>query len=147
MERAEERLGAGGTEELRERVRQTREVLERVRKDQHMVPRRLEEGRIQLAAPPSDGTDGFDRAGADRLYRAAFTEYGIDLWDGPANKAADRIASSQIRERLLVGLDDWGFVLRNTNAAVTELREIANKADDDGWHRTADRVRARIGRR
>jgi tetratricopeptide (TPR) repeat protein len=137
LERAEGRLAGSTDEELLDRVRQARTDLEAFRRDQEMLAK-LEEARLQLAAP---GKDGFDRKGMDRLYRQAFAGYDLDLDRLTPEEAGKRVADCRLAEALIVALDHWQNTLTDRRQAA-RLREIANRADPNEWRR---RLRETIG--
>ncbi len=133
LERAEDRLASNAPPEwLRERVRQERQELEPLYRDHRMLAR-LEEARQRRAA---GGKDGYDYEGSNRLYRDAFAEYGLDLWNGSPEEAAQRLAARAIRDPLLAALDDWASNLSaHGDASESRLRDIAGLADDNEWRR------------
>src|SRR5262249_12973175 len=104
VERAEERLASGGSEDLRERVRQARAELEQVRKDQIMVAR-LIEARFKV----SEINFYVAKSGnaADTAFREAFAEYGLDVENLTPELAGEKIRQSAIREELVCALCDW----------------------------------------
>jgi tetratricopeptide (TPR) repeat protein len=130
LERAEGRLADSSDDALHCRVRQARLELEQVRRDQKMIAK-LEEAWLQMAAP---GKEEFDREGADRLFRQAFTDYGLDVDRLTPEEAGKRLAASPVAEDLIVALDSWARVLRDFRA-VEKLRAIASQADRDGWRK------------
>jgi serine/threonine protein kinase len=127
VQRAEAEMGAGVVgPELRRRV-------EQLRRDLHMLAL-LEKARLRRA--DSSKEKGFDYAGADRLYAAAFAWYGLDVaaLDGPS--AAQRVRASAIAERLSAALDDWAFIRNKLiDGGGVPLRALADLADDDPWRR------------
>jgi tetratricopeptide (TPR) repeat protein len=115
--------GGGGDDALALR-------LGRVRADVHMASH-LEAIRLERAAV-RDGY--FDSPGAERRYRDAFRDYGLDLAGLDADQAAGRIQASGIRSQLLAALDDW--LLTKTPADRTgraRLLAALRRADDDPW--------------
>jgi serine/threonine protein kinase/tetratricopeptide (TPR) repeat protein len=123
LERAAGRLAGGDVAALRERV-------EGRRKEVALVGR-LEEARLQGSAVKNRG---FDFAAADRAYRAAFAEHGLDVTALAPQEAAGRIRESAIRGRLVVALDDWANSLDELKAGAGEsIRAVARLADDDLW--------------
>jgi tetratricopeptide (TPR) repeat protein len=97
LERAEGRLGGGGPQALRERVRQAR-------RDAEMV---AELNNIRLQLSENTGPTSFDYAGCEQRYAAAFAGYGIAVEELPAAEAAARVRGSTVHEALLAGLNDW----------------------------------------
>lgn len=128
---AEARLAAGAPpDELRAQVKQKRDELEPLRRDQLMVSR-LEEARMHRAG---NGKDGYDYEGSYQLYRSAFSEYGIDLTNSPVDQAAQAIAASRIHENLIMALDDWCALLSaHDDVSESRLRDIADLADATVW--------------
>jgi serine/threonine protein kinase/Tfp pilus assembly protein PilF len=123
--RAQGRLAAGGTELLRERIRQARADLDMVSE--------LEEVRL-LCAQVKD--DHFDRTPLHPGYSAAFRAFGLDVLTLEPEEAVSRIASSAVRERLIVALDTWATYRRSENKEEADrLWLIANKADSDQWRK------------
>jgi tetratricopeptide (TPR) repeat protein len=96
LERAAGRLGGSGPAALRERV-------EQARRDADMVG---ELDEIRLAQSEVKGR-GFNLAGAEPRYAAAFARYGIAAPEVPAAEAAARLRASRIREAILAALDNW----------------------------------------
>ena len=124
VKQAEGLLTAGGSAELRERVRQ-------LRKDLEMVLR-LEE--IPLLACQEFGK-WWDWETADRAYRQAFADYGIDVLSLPVEEAAARIrAHRAVAVQLVVALDVWDSCQNPRAPAVRPaLTTVAQSADPDPW--------------
>jgi serine/threonine-protein kinase len=119
---------------LRERIR--------LRKRDVDVLMRLEEARLH---PSAGSKEGFDFAGADRVYSEAFTWYGLDVTAQDPEEAARRVRASAVCTRLIAALDNWAFMrdkLREGGGA--RLRVVADLADDDSWRR---QMRGAAGRR
>jgi tetratricopeptide (TPR) repeat protein len=137
VKRAEGLLaGGGGSQTLRRRVR-------RWRTDLGMVVQ-LEEIPLERAATAQEG--GFDAAGADRAYREAFRQYGLDVEALDPDEAARRIRASAVKDRLVVALGDWVLVRWMTLALrsrIQPLLTIAQRADADP---DRDRVRKALQR-
>jgi eukaryotic-like serine/threonine-protein kinase len=126
VKRAEGLLAGGSGDRLRERVLRSRNDLEMVL--------RLEEIALRWSELKQDA---FDYGGADRDYAAAFTAYGIDVANLPADEAAARIrARSGVAIALLAALDDWAFVrLSKDKAHNLPLLAVIQAADGDHWRR------------
>jgi len=133
LEHAEGRLASDAAPEaLRQRVTGVRRELEPLYRDQRLLTR-LEEARVQRAAA---GRGGYDNEGSDKLYRAAFADYGLDPLGGDPADAARRIAASAARDALIVALDDWASTLAALgDPGEGRLRDLAGRADDDDWRR------------
>jgi serine/threonine-protein kinase len=66
------------------------------------------------------------------LYGKAFETYGLRVLDAPAELVIERIASSEIVDRLATALDDWASALRILDDEnEPRLRDIAFEADRD----------------
>jgi serine/threonine protein kinase/Flp pilus assembly protein TadD len=96
---AEGRLDEAGSEELRQRLKQTRADLE--------LAARLEEIRVERATYV-DGDFAADAAAEH--YAAAFAAAGLAWTD---RETAERIRRSPIREQLVAALDDWALATSN----------------------------------
>src|SRR5262249_42702508 len=131
VERAQGRLGGGGTEDLRERFRQVRADLDMVARLEAI---RLQRGQVR------DGR--FDLQGAGPAYAEAFRQFDLDLKNLRPQELAARLRRSAIRPQLLAALDDWigrsvaGPALRERLLAVVQL------ADDDPFRRQVRAMRA-----
>ncbi len=129
--RAQGLLAGGGSDELRERVRQ-------LRKDLDMVLR-LED--IRLVASKWTKDDKFDHETADRSYAQAFADYGIDVAGLPADEAATRIRErAGVADALTAALDEWAFCRafsgrKPVRAGGLALTALAQSADPDQWRR------------
>jgi superkiller protein 3 len=116
---AEERLQQGGPAYLGESLRALRDDVSWVHE--------LDDAQMQLS-------QGFDFAGADRAYTAAFAKRGLDLAVLSPEEAARRIHSSPIRARLVLALDHWQFAKKNVKASSEESsRAVARLLDADRW--------------
>jgi tetratricopeptide (TPR) repeat protein len=123
LERASGRLAAGGSPQLRERVKQRRRNVAMVA--------RLEEAGLHRS---SASLEALDFAGADQAYAAAFASYGLNLETLDPAEAAERIRTSPIRTQLVAALDDWAFVKKQLRAGPEDAaRLVARLADDDPW--------------
>lgn len=134
-ERAQTRLGDGGSAELRALVDRSARELELVT--------RLERIRLERTAPTHEsGFTLFEPAQASERYEAALGEVGFGSLDEPPAAAAARISQSNARDALLAAIDDW--VLLALDSGAPERRDwlvaVARAADPDptGWR---DRVR------
>jgi serine/threonine protein kinase/uncharacterized protein HemY len=125
--RAEGILAAGGSAELRRRVRELRNDVEMVlRLEELWMPQR---GR--------SWGDRYDRRLAIG-YATAFREYGIDVEALGPSEAAARIRARTIRLELAVALDAWAcvqFRIASPTAEATARRLLAvvRAADPDEW--------------
>ena len=120
--RAEGLLAAGGSEALRERVRD-------LRRDVEMVLR-LEDARLQ-AASSKDGKP-FDNDAMDAAHLQAFRDYGIDVETLPADRAAELMRASSIHLELTGALDYWASTTRS-NTLRNKLPAIARTVQSDEW--------------
>jgi tetratricopeptide (TPR) repeat protein len=81
----------------------------------------------------------FDLAGSATKYAAAFAAYGLEVKPGLTEELARRIRAEQpdVREALIVALDDWWDVpdLPKTGELAKLAGAIAAAADDDPWRR------------
>ncbi|HZL90049.1 MAG TPA: tetratricopeptide repeat protein [Pirellulaceae bacterium] len=120
--RAEGLLAGGGSDELRERVRQ-------LRKDVEMVLR-LEEIRL-LSSQWKDHK--FNYESADRAYTLAFDAYGIDVTGLPVEEAAARIrARPAVADELVAALDYWSDLRRQKDTTSgMALRDVAKAAESN----------------
>jgi tetratricopeptide (TPR) repeat protein len=131
---AQAQLAGRGLGALGQRVEQSRRDVEMLGK--------LEEARLQRAAAGKEM--GFDNAGADRLYAAAFAGYGLEVTALGHKDLAERIRSSVIGDHLIAALDDWAFVRDKLQPGDGgPLRSVADLVDEDPWRR---RLRAAAGR-
>src|SRR5262249_3076080 len=127
VERAEGRLGGGGPEDLRERVRQARADL--------ALADRLEDIFLDYATPRE--VKSFAGAGqAAAAYARVFPQNGLDLERLDPDPAAERVNGSAIRRRLLAALESWAFVSARTDRPGWEhLLAVADRVDVDPWRR------------
>ena len=139
MERAEERLASGGSEELRERVQQARAELERVRKDQIMVARLIEARLKGSTINPYQAKSG---SAADTAFREAFAEYGLDVENLTPELAGEKIRQSAIRDELVCALYDWAGATIEFRSGAWQptprgwrLVHLAEKNDPDPWRK------------
>jgi tetratricopeptide (TPR) repeat protein len=122
LDQAHARLPGGGLAELRTRV-------VTLQRDVGMATR-LEDARLRADAV-ADGKQ--DYRGADRLYAAAFREYGLEP-DSDNPDAAETVRASAISEWLIVALDHWSFVKNHIDEkSGSELSALADRADHDAW--------------
>ncbi len=126
LEQAEDRLGAGGPDELRRRLEATRRDLELVA--------RLDDLRLVRASRPQGGPA--DRDTTERDYEAAFAEAGLGRPGDDPDVVAGRVAGSAVREVLVAALDDWALLAAGPKRAWA--LEVARRADPDPWR---DRLR------
>ncbi len=127
LQRIEGRLEQGGPDALQQQIRQVRDDLTRVRRDQQTVAR-LEEARLQFAAA---GELGFDPAGSRQQFADVFADYG--LGQGTPAEVAARIKASDIRDAFVIALDRWAALVAPDEAQ--RLRTIAQETDDNPWRR------------
>jgi tetratricopeptide (TPR) repeat protein len=130
LQRAEGRLSGSTDEELKERVRLVREEMQQSRRVQALLAA-LEEARLQRAAP---GPDGFDDIGADRLFRRAFADFGVDVEALSPAEAAKRLAALALTESLIAALDDWALAL-NEGRGATHVFHVVDRLDPNEWRR------------
>jgi tetratricopeptide (TPR) repeat protein/tRNA A-37 threonylcarbamoyl transferase component Bud32 len=121
MARAEHDLARGDPSGLADRARQARKDVE--------VAANLEEAPL-LATQVREGD--FDYAAAAGHYRDLFRAYGMDMEAlDPADVAA-RVRASDIREQLIVALDEWASCLpAGDRERFARLEEAAGRADGD----------------
>ncbi len=103
----------------------------RLRADVDMAAR-VEAIRLESAAVKEG--NHFDVAGADKHYRDAFRDYGLDLTALEIEAAARRIQASAITDQLRAALDDWllvQFALGRTSDK--RLLAVLRRADADPW--------------
>jgi tetratricopeptide (TPR) repeat protein len=142
---AEAALKTGVAEEpLRERVAAVRQRLDQVRGEAgnslrqalriEKLQRGLDEARMARLALAGKY---FNFAAAAKLYSEAFRDYGLEVQPGKQAALARRIRAEKvdIRDALIVALDDWAFVALEDNAPqlAAELAALAKAADDDVW--------------
>jgi tetratricopeptide (TPR) repeat protein/serine/threonine protein kinase len=122
--RAEGLLSNGiGSADLSRQVRRWRADLDTVV--------RLEEIRSDLVRE-KDGA--LDWTSADDAYEALLEGHGLGSETLEADRAAERIRTSPIREDLLAGIDHWVLARYHTQRPGRErLLDIARRADADPW--------------
>jgi serine/threonine-protein kinase len=125
LERAEARLGRGGPDDLRGRLRQARRDLDLVI--------RLDAIRLRRA---TRGGLAFYQARADRDYQEAFREAGLfGAHDSPEGVAAV-VQASAVRGALVAALEDWAVCCPDKGRR-DWLLDVARQAapDPEGWRR------------
>jgi tetratricopeptide (TPR) repeat protein len=124
VQHAQALLARGGSREaLRKRLSQWQVDLR--------MADRLDEIRLDQSAVKDDH---FDLAGAEPAYRAAFQRYGVDVEKLDAQKAADFIRVSPIRDRLIAALDGWLLAKHYGHLPGNEvLLEVLQRADANPW--------------
>src|SRR5262249_46170412 len=133
LDRVQGRIGAWGSRELRERVRQAR-------LDAELVAG-LDEIRLRESEATWVGLKDFDFTNTNASYEAAFAKYGINPRVKSPVEDALVISQSRVRAELLAGLHDW---VRIKPAASREtLRAVVEAADDDAWRRSFREVVSR----
>jgi serine/threonine protein kinase/tetratricopeptide (TPR) repeat protein len=136
VRRASALADASGRMELKRHVDQAEADLKMV--DQ------LEDIPFSRIVPAKEG--GLDFAGSDSRYAEAFRAYGVDPAAVDPAEAARRVATSTIREPLIVALDDWIYVKARLGAEADRLRAIAGLADADERRKQIREVVARKDR-
>src|SRR5262249_50630592 len=69
---------------------------------------------------------------ADPAYALAFQKHDLDMQALQPKEVAARIVGSAIREQIIAALDDWLYVLPNSERAKHQrLLEVVQLADDD----------------
>jgi serine/threonine-protein kinase len=123
LDRAEERLGWVGPDDLRRR-------LARARRDLALV---MELDGIRLKRATS-GELVFYKGQADRDYRDAFEGAGLGTTHDPPAAVAAAVRASAVRGTLVAALDDWA-VCSSDKEQRDRLWEAARLADPDpeGW--------------
>jgi serine/threonine-protein kinase len=121
LDQAEHRLGRGGPEELRRRVRQAQTDLQLVD--------RLDAARLK-AATIVEGQ--FDVAGAERDYAAAFRQAQLGRPGDDGAAVAQRLRASAIKQQLVAALDDWAWMTADRRQRAW-LLAVARRADPDTW--------------
>ena len=113
------------------RLEATRRRAQTLRKAQLLHD--LDEARIVRAT--YDGYTFF-HANAVAKYAAAFAAYGMEAKAAPTQELAVRIRAeeSQVREALIVALDDWANSASKANVGPSATELLAScAADDDAW--------------
>src|SRR5262249_37770478 len=118
---AEEGLVRGVSEDVRQRLKQTRADLDMVD--------RLEEVLLLGSFTPRK----FANPEGDGAHAAAFVACGLPA-PAPADTVAKRPTGSAIREQLSAARDDWVFVKPRGDAEGRErLLTLLREADPDAW--------------
>jgi serine/threonine protein kinase/Flp pilus assembly protein TadD len=130
VKRAEGLLATGGgSEHVRQRVRQWRADLNMVR--------RLEDIRLEMTSV--NQWEAFDSPAASNAYHEAFQQYGVNLRVLSPDEAGDLIRRSAVRDRLVAALDAWVEIYAPADFRGTErLLNVGRRADADPWR---DRLR------
>src|SRR5262249_16820199 len=123
----------GGSEELRQQVRELVADLEMMEK--------LEDARLR-SSKVKDGD--LNVAEADAACTRAFREYGIDVEALDPREAGSRLGARDIRLELAAALDGWVQVLRLQGRSVWKDRLTAARVADPDPFR--DRVRDAVAR-
>ena len=124
LARAEERLSEDGPEPLRQRVQRLQDDLDCV----------VDLDAARLRAAEGNAGLGVNLAGADRAYHETFAKRQLDVENGDADEAAQRIRALAIREALVQALDHWAFVKEQLHRGDGEpLLRVARKIDEDSW--------------
>jgi tetratricopeptide (TPR) repeat protein len=126
LARAEERLGEGDAEDLRQTLVAARKELELV---VCLDDLRLDRGS------QTQGT-GFNPVAPDRRYEALFRESGLGRPGDDPGVAGLRVADSVVHDQLVAALDNWAFLASAQRRAW--VLEVARRADPDPWR---DRLR------
>ena len=88
----------------------------------------------RLRAAEGNAGLGVNLAGADRAYHETFAKRQLDVENGDADEAAQRIRALAIREALVQALDHWAFVKEQLHRGDGEpLLRVARKIDEDSW--------------
>jgi serine/threonine-protein kinase len=121
LDRAAERLGDGGTAELREQMRQARREL--------TLMTRLDAARLQGAVIVDNEMDW---KGALAEYAAAFREAGLGEEGEDAETVAVRVRALTVRAQVLAAIDHWAL-LAGVGSRRTWLLDVGRRVDDDPW--------------
>jgi tetratricopeptide (TPR) repeat protein len=143
---------AGENEELRRRLRQWQtdlalvDRLEKIRLGRSVGTNRNatspSPGPLRVASAVEQLGEVSDGTAADKAYREAFRDHGLDFAVSEADEGATRIRNSTIRDQLVAALDDWVLAKREAGLGDWEkLLAIARRADPDSWR---DRLRAAL---
>jgi serine/threonine-protein kinase len=118
LDQARTQLGGWGQADLRQRLEQARADLDLVD--------RLDAIRLNKATIVEGK---LDLSGTDQEYAAVFQELGLATEGEEAQRVADRVRASGVRDQIVAALDDWA------NAAGGERRtwllDITRRADPD----------------
>jgi tetratricopeptide (TPR) repeat protein/serine/threonine protein kinase len=137
--RAEARIeSGGGSVDLRRRTKarlatleseeaRCRAELESDQRDRRMVDA-LDEARLLPTNNNINLFDISDLLAKQDAYLSAFQAYGIDVAMLSAEESSSRVRTSQIRENLIVALDDWAEGVPK-NVPAPRLTAIATAAD------------------
>jgi hypothetical protein len=102
---------------------------------------RLDDARLEATSGVKD--DGFDFPLADRLYREAFREAGLDVEALSTEEAGARLRETTVAAELAAAMDDWVRVCKvvygPADGRWKHLLQVARAADPDPW-----RVRVRL---
>jgi serine/threonine protein kinase/tetratricopeptide (TPR) repeat protein len=120
--RAQGLLPQDGSEQLRERVRETL-------KDINMV---LTLADIRLPNAKEGVQGGYDPEVANRAYAEAFRAYGIDVEALEPAETARLIRDRAIHLELILAVDHWAVHLPDA-ARMKRLAAVARAADSDDW--------------
>jgi serine/threonine protein kinase/cytochrome c-type biogenesis protein CcmH/NrfG len=123
LERARARLEGSGPAPLRQEVEKRQRELKLV--DQ------LEKARWQAVAV--SWREFQDHVGADRAYREAFADKGLDVTALRQEEVVRLINASAIKSHLVRALDDWAFHRDHLPEGGEPLRAIAQLVDKDPW--------------
>ncbi len=127
--------GAEGSPDpdLARRLRELDEQLTRDRADYELALR-LEQ--IRLDRVTARGRT-YDDARAEQAYPRAFHDAGLAVAPGREPEVAGRIGRSAIKDQLLVGLDDWAYLARQSKKEDLwrRLLDVARRVDPDPWRR------------
>ena len=138
LERANGRLGADGSAELRQRVQQAEAELHR-REDRAEEARQLGKRLDTIRLDRCALVDGhFDRLRSDREYEETFRNAGLSPFVEEAKVVADRIKESPARAALVAALDDWAVCAANSRR-LASLLAVARLADPDPCARPGPR--------
>jgi serine/threonine-protein kinase len=127
------KLGDGGFKDIRQRIDRTVADLENIEE----LDRIREERRLAL-----NGIDGarFLNPRAAAKYEKAFARIGVGPVHEDPELVASRFADSDIKRKLVIGLDDWSLC-ETDESRQQWLLDLARRldADDLGWrHRMRD---------
>jgi serine/threonine-protein kinase len=117
LERARQRLAAGGSDDLRQQVEQSLADTD--------LAWRLDDAQQRA----STGVEGrLDYAGAEQRYAAALREAGLVRQGEDAGEAGARVRASAVRAEVLAALDNWASITRD-DAWRAWLLAVARAAD------------------
>jgi hypothetical protein len=125
-QRIEAHLGSGAVgPEVRQRA-------EQFLRDVRMLTD-LDKARLRRAETREG--EMFDVSGAEALYAAAYSRYGIEILALDPEEASLQVRKSAIHEALLAGLDGWLQNKPEKDPVRARLRRVADAADDNAWRR------------